>query len=298
VSAETPFPSVLLTGSGGFIGRVLAPLLAPLLTLDLADHLVDQGGCLALAGRKELDLCDRDAVLSLPPVKQIVHLAGASTTFAFDADPEGAWRTNFLSTLNLLEYARRHNIQHFVLASTYVYGPPQYLPVDEKHPIQPHHAYQRSKYLCEQLAEQYARDCGFKLSILRLFNVYGPGQDPRMLLPTLLAQLPTGQIHLRDASPRRDFVAVADVAEAFRLVLQTGAEGIFNLGSGHSLSVHELVSLVLRLYGHALPVSYSQSVRHHEVDDVVADTRRAQALLGWMPQISLESGLKELLCAS
>lgn len=285
MSADRPAPSVLLTGAGGFIGKVLAPLLA-------------ERGCLALSGRAQLDLCDREAVLALPPVKQIVHLAGASTTFAFDADPEGAWRTNFLGTLNLLAYARQHQIQQFVLASTYVYGPPQYLPVDEKHPIQPHHAYQRSKYLCEQLCEQYARDCGFQLSVLRLFNVYGPGQDARMLLPTLLAQLPTGQIHLRDAAPRRDFIAVADVAEAFRLVLETGAEGVFNLGAGTSLSVQDLVALVLRVYGQTLQVSYSQEVRHHEVDDVVADTRRAQALLGWQPQISLEQGLEALLCAS
>lgn len=278
-------PAVLLTGAGGFIGRVLAPLL-------------QDRGCLALSGRTQLDLCEREAVMALPPVKQIVHLAGASTTFAFDADPEGAWRSNLLSCLNLLEYARRNQIGHFILASTYVYGPPQYLPVDEKHPILPHHAYQRSKYLCEQLAEQYARDWGFRLSILRLFNVYGPGQDARMLLPTLLAQLPTGQILLRDAAPRRDFIHVRDVASAFCKVLETGAEGLFNLGSGQSLSVQELVALVLKLYGQALPVSYSQQVRRHEVDEVVADTRRAQALLAWQPRVSLEQGIKELLCVS
>jgi nucleoside-diphosphate-sugar epimerase len=281
--SEPMQPELLLTGANGFIGSVLAPLLG--------------SQTLALGGRAQVDLCQREAVLALPPVKTIVHLAGASTTFAFDAQPEEAWRTNFLSCLNLLEYARLNQVEHFILASTYVYGPPQYLPVDEKHPIYPHHAYQRSKYLCEQLCEQYVRDYGLKLSILRFFNVYGPGQDPRMLIPTILAQLPQGQIHLRDAAPRRDFIAVKDIASACVAVVQQQAQGIFNLGSGSSVSVAELVQAILRIFGKDLPVHYRQEIRRNEVDEVVADTAHAFQVLGWQPLISLDQGLQELICA-
>ena len=276
-------PELLLTGASGLIGRALQPALP-------------QAGLLALSGRAEVDFCQREAVLALPAVQTVIHLAAASSTFAFEADPEAAWRTNLLSTLHLLEYIRQRSVRRLVLASTYVYGPPQYVPVDEAHPVSPHHAYQRSKWICEQLCTQYARDYGFELLILRLFNVYGPGQDARMLIPTILDQLSGQAVSLQDPVPSRDFIHVRDVARAFARAAVVPAQGIFNIGSGQSVSVEALVSQILRISGRHLPVYFTRQARPHEVNQVVADITRARTELDWEPQIALEEGLRELLC--
>lgn len=285
---------VLLSGASGFIGRQLSLQLAQSQDFEL----------LALPGRAGLDLTDPACLPYLPPAQQIIHLAGIAGLEAFDADPRASWQANLLIMLHLLEHARISHCQRLVLASSYLYGQPQYLPVDELHPLAPHHAYQRSKYVCEQMAEQYAQDYGFELVILRIFNVYGPGQDKSMLIPSMLAQLEAPRLTLRDPDPRRDFVHVADVARAF--VLALGAElpaqiNYFNLGSGQSLSVAELLQTLFEQLppGQNRPeVCWTHQRRQAEVSDVVADISKARAQLGWTPTLKLEAGLRELLCVS
>lgn len=287
---------VLITGAGGFIGQALQTA--------LHQERKDRFEVLPIQGRSQgVDLSDKRCLAQLPACEAIVHLAGVTGLKAFDADPLGSWTSNLLSTLHILEHARRTQAQRLILTSSYVYGPPQYLPVDEAHPIAPHHAYQRSKYLSEQLAEQFARDGGAAVTVLRLFNVYGPGQSPGMLIPDLLAQINRPVIRLHDPRPRRDYIHVTDVTAAIRAALLAEPASIFslyNIGSGSSVSVAELLELVmakLAARGLAPEIAWSMTRRGAEVDEVRADIRKAGRELGWQPQISLAAGLEELLCA-
>lgn len=288
---------VLITGAGGFIGRHLQT--------SLRENGKGRFESLPLQGRSQgLDLSDRRCLEQLPACEAIVHLAGVTGLKAFDADPVGSWTSNLLSTLHILEHARRTQARRLVLTSSYVYGPPQYLPVDEAHPIAPHHAYQRSKYLSEQLAEQFARDGGAPVTVLRLFNVYGPGQSQGLLIPDLLAQVNQPRIRLGDPRPRRDYIHVNDVAAAIGAALtaeQASAVSLYNIGSGTSVSVAELVEIArakLAARGITPEIEWSMTRRGAEVDEVRADIRKAGHELGWQPRISLEAGLEKLLCAS
>jgi GDP-4-dehydro-6-deoxy-D-mannose reductase len=280
---------ILLTGASGFIGTHLYP------ALQQAGHEV-----VALAGRQAVNLCDATAVAALPPCEVIVHLAGAGNPTDFDRDPATSWEVNVAGTLHLLNYARACQAQHFILASTYVYGAPEHLPVSEEHPVRPPHAYPRSKYLCEQMLAQFVKDAGLRGTSLRVFNVYGPGQSAHMLIPTLLRQVFQAQMQLQNPVPRRDFVHVHDVVQAFVAACARSGEAYatYNIGSGSSLSVAELVDLLLRLAGTQPTVTYSQQVRSGEVNEVVADIAKAARELGWHPSVALEQGLQELLCAS
>lgn len=283
---------VLLTGANGFIGQ------AALEALSAAGHQVT-----ALRGRQELDLSDVRACEQIPEAEMCIHLAGRGNPIDFDRDRAASWRANLTATLNLFNALRERHYQRVILASTYVYGKPDYLPVDESHPVRPPHPYPRSKYLCEQLLEQFVNEGAFEGVSLRIFNVYGPGQSEHMLIPTIIQQLKAERMELRDAAPKRDFVHVSDVARACVMVAEAVlAEPyrVYNLGAGQSYSVAELVDWIQRLAGRSdQPVLYANAPRAGEVNDVRAEIKRVQIELGWSPRRDLESGLKELIaCAS
>jgi UDP-glucose 4-epimerase len=279
---------VLVAGSAGFIGRVVAT------------ELRSAGVAVVDAGRQNgVDLTSWDSVSALPPCGAIVHLAGRTYVPDSFADPLPFFHDNVVSTLHLLEHARR-NGSAFVLASAYVYGRPLYLPIDESHPVSAGSPYTASKIMAEDLCRAYHRDFRMPLVILRIFNVYGAGQRSRFLVPTIVNGLRDGTVRLGDAAPRRDFVHVDDVAGACLAALRlhdSDAEA-FNIASGRSVSVGELVDMLGRLSGCSAAVHYTGVERRGEIADVVADIGKAARLLGWAPRVDLETGLQRTLDAA
>ena len=279
---------ILVTGSDGFIGSALmARLLA---------H-----GYSAIGLGRDLDLSDWEQVQNAGAtlsVDTVIHLAARTFVPESYNDPRAFYRNNFLSTLNALELARCRQAR-FVLAGTPVYGTPQYLPVDELHPTSPANPYMAGKIIAEQLCAGYRRDFGLPVVVLRLFNVFGPGQRGDFLLPRILNGLAEGRICLRDPAPRRDFVYIDDVVDAFlsALSFRDSNVEIFNIGSGRSVSVADLAELVLRLSGRAASVEYDGQTRPREIADIVADIRKAGRVLGWAPRITLEDGIRRILAA-
>ena len=282
---------ILVTGSSGFVGKNLVEELkrqdADVLTL--TDH----------DGRR-IDIRDQQRVMriinKIRNIDIVYHLAAiTSVPFSFE-NPGETYEVNVLGTLNILELCRLCNAEKIVFASSYAYGQPQYMPIDEEHPLQPTNPYARSKILGEELCRAYNTDFGVKCIILRPFNIYGVGQRKEFLIPSIIAQLRYGKIELKDPEPKRDFIYISDIIDAYIKAGEfNGDFDVFNIGYGKSYSVEEIVDRIVCLYGKNVKVGYSGERRKHEVMDTVADIRKAKELMGWVPTVPLSEGLQRTM---
>ena len=282
---------ILVTGSSGFVGKNLVEELkredADVLTL--TDH----------DGRR-IDIRDQQRVMriinGIRDIDIVYHLAAiTSVPFSFE-NPRETYDVNVLGTLNILELCRSCNADKIVFASSYVYGQPQYLPIDEKHPLQPTNPYARSKVLGEELCRAYNTDFGVKCIILRPFNIYGVGQNKNFLIPSIIAQLRYGKIELKDPEPKRDFIYISDIIDAYIKAGEfNGDFDVFNIGYGKSYSVKEIVDKIIHLYGKDVKVKYSGERRKNEVMDTIANIKKAKEKLGWKPSVDIDNGLSNLL---
>lgn len=276
---------VLVTGSDGFIGRSLVNRLNEL-------------GCEV----QTFDVKDGDISAGLPDfgdIHHVFHLAALTYVPASWDNPEQFYRVNVMGTVQVLEFCRRKSCS-FTMPGTYMYGNPQYLPIDEKHPencnISPYH---HSKGTAESICRFYAEQ--FKLSgvILRLFNVFGPKQNSSFLIPMLIEKTlnSDAEIEVFDLAPKRDYVYLDDVISAFISSVQydkPGQLGVFNVGSGKSWSVKEIIDAIADEWGIHKPYHDKGSRRKNEVMDTVADTALIQRELKWQPENDLRSGLKKM----
>lgn len=280
---------VLLTGHSGFIGSHLCRELnnrgAEVLTLtDEKNNLVDVrdwSGVNAVGSR-------------MGKVDLVYHLAALMFVPASFDNPREMLEVNILGTLNILELCRLYGIEKIVFVSSYIYGPPQYLPVDEKHPLNPTNPYARSKLIGENLCRAFHEDYGLKCVILRPFNVYGEGQVGSFLLPSILEQAAGGKIELMDPEPKRDFLYITDMIEAFIRAGEYNAADydVFNIGRGSSCRVDEIARGILAVWGSTIDITYRHQRRRNEIMDVVADIKKAKLELGWVPKVGIKEGLR------
>jgi UDP-glucose 4-epimerase len=277
--------AILITGSSGFVGKALVDVFRES-TFEI----------IKAENSDNLDLCSSNAVNGLPPVDIIIHLAARSFVPDSFVDPYRFYHNNIVSTLNILEKAKRDKAR-VIFFSTYVYGRPSYLPIDENHPKNPLNPYTQSKVIGEELCEAYHRDFNVPVTIFRPFNIYGPGQSDSFIIPTIIKQLCNPIIHLNDARPKRDFIYIEDVVNAVRLSIEKGDDTfhIFNLGSGVSRSVEETVGLIRNISGSESEIIFSNSKRQGEILDTVADISKIREVLDWKPKYSLEQGLAKIL---
>ena len=119
----------------------------------------------------------------------MLHLAAKTFVPNSFKNPEIIYRENYLSMINILEYCRLNSIKKLIFLSSYVYGKPDYLPIDEKHKTHIENPYGRSKLHCESLCNSYAQDYGLDIIVLRPFNIFGNGQNKEFLFPTIINQL-------------------------------------------------------------------------------------------------------------
>lgn len=277
----------LVTGGGGFLG------------FPLRQKLEESGsGILSLDRRSGMDITDWDQLSQIERCDVVYHLAAVTGVDAALARPREAYTTNVLGTMHLLEYCRIQKARRLVFASTYVYGQPRYLPVDESHPINPGNLYAQSKVIGESLCRQYYEDFGVSVVILRIFNPYGPGQQGNFLIPTILNQLKHhGKVLLRDPAPRRDFIFVQDVIDAFiKAGHYTGSEyAVFNVASGKSYSVAEVVERIRCIHGRPFEVVYTGPSRSLEIPDCVGGVEHSRLALGWQAETNIDSGLRQTL---
>ena len=278
---------ILVTGSSGFIGRNLVA--------ELKRHNVEVITLTDPEGHR-IDVRDWQKIQEITDIDIVYHLAAKMyVPFSFE-NPRETYEVNALGILNILELCRLANVEKIIFASSYVYGQPQYLPIDEKHPLHSTNPYAKSKILGEELCRAYNTDFGVKCIILRPFNIYGPGQDKNFLISSIIAQFRTGKIELKDPEPKRDFVYISDILDAY---IKAGEFNenfeVFNIGYGKSYSVKEIVDKIVHLYGKEVKVTYKYERRKNEIMDTVADIRKAKKLLGWKPKTSLAKGIEKCL---
>ena len=278
---------ILVTGSSGFVGR------------NLVEELKRYGANVTTLTDSEghrIDVKDWQKIKEIDDIDMVYHLAAVTyVPFSFE-NPREVYEVNVLGTLNILELCRLRDIEKIVFLSSYVYGHPRYLPIDEEHPLQPTNPYARSKILGEELCRAYNIDFGINCIILRPFNIYGVGQSRDFLIPSIIAQLRYGKIELKDSAPNRDYIYILDLIDAcIKAEKFDGDFEIFNIGYGKSHSVKEITEKIVQLYGKDVKINYKNERRKNEMMDTVADIRKAKEKLGWEPSVNIDAGLKSML---
>ena len=236
-------------------------------------------------------MCIRDS----PKASHVIHLAGRHFVPDSWAEPLEFLRVNLLGTQNIIDHCLKHGSK-LIFSSAYLYGVPQYNPITEDHPVTSNNPYALSKYFGEQLIEFFCNYKGLNATTLRLFNVYGDGQNIEYLIPSILNQVAAGtDIKVNNLLPSRDYVYIEDVVAAIILAMEPSEEyKVFNIGSGSSYSVEELIGLIKKVTESDAEVISREQYRENEVMDVVADTSSAREILGWVPKYTLEQGLRDI----
>jgi nucleoside-diphosphate-sugar epimerase len=277
---------ILVTGTDGLIGAKLAH------ALGAAGHDV-----VALY-RGDGDVADATTWRRLPAAAHVFHLAGRSYVPDSWVDPAGFVATNVGGTAQALDYCRA-NGAHLVLASTALFGTPKQLPVREDDAIEPNNPYALSKFLAERACAFYAASFNVAVTVVRMVNIFGPGQRSEFLIASILDQIRTGAaIRVKTLTPRRDFLFVDDaVAGLISAMVNPAGYRVVNLGSGVAHSVAEVADTIQAAAGTNLPVLSDEEARANEIPEVRADITRARKLLGWAPRLTFAQGIARLVAA-
>ena len=246
--------------------------------------------------KKSLDVTNLQTLLSInKQVQAIIHLAAKTSIINSFHNPYLTYYTNFVGTFNLLEFARLKNVKKFINVSTYVYGHPQYNPVDENHPIDPHSPYNKSKLLADQLCRFYSRDFNIDVVTLRPFYIYGPGISSDSFIPSIIRQIKqTGEVTLNDRGITRDFLFVDDFIYLLTMILNEFPRGynIFNVGSGTYHTLEEVTHIVAELLGKEFNVQYNKTHTFTDVSTMQADITKVSNAFKWKPMVNMKEGLR------
>jgi len=302
---------VLITGATGFAGGHLAEFCA-----SRGDAVVGLGRRKPrpeqrdhLAEYLSADLTDpietRRAIEAAHP-EQVFHLAGAASAEASWDDLLGTFEANLFATLNLLEAVRQCDTAPPVLVacSAQEYGKPESLPITEDHPLRPLSPYGVAKAAGDQLAGLYAEAHGVRVVRTRAFNHAGPGQGAGYVVSDFARQIAEAEIFGTEGkaivttgniATRRDFTDVRDVVRAYARLLEERVTGAFNVCSGHSVSVADLLSgLAESTPLEVEPRTDSALVRGDEVVDLRGSHEKLTIATGWRPEIPLDRTLADV----
>ncbi|MBI3011638.1 MAG: SDR family oxidoreductase [Candidatus Omnitrophica bacterium] len=300
-----PQQVAVVTGGAGFIGSHMVDLLLDRgfdvraidnLACGRRENLAHQNGHPrpVFEARDVRDLRPGDPLLE--GADYVFHFAGIGDIVPSIERPTEYLSSNVMGTVCALEAARWAKVKKFIYAaSSSCYGLATELPTTEQAPISPQYPYALSKYLGEQAVMHWGKVYQLPVISLRIFNAYGPRSRTTgaygAVFGVFLAQKLAGKPFtvVGDGTQRRDFVFVTDLAKAFLLAAESDCtQDIFNVGAGQPQSVNRLVEL---LGGEVVHVPK----RPGEPDCTWADTTRIRTMLGWVPTVSFEAGVKTML---
>lgn len=306
---------VLITGADGFIGSHLTEVLLEsgynVKAFVLYNSYNSWGWLDTLPKEKRLqievfsgDIRDPNGVCeAMKGVEGVFHLAALiAIPFSYHS-PDSYVDTNIKGTLNILQAARRYDLERVIVTSTSeVYGTAKYVPIDERHPFQGQSPYSATKIGADRLAESFFRSFNLPVTIVRPFNTYGPRQSARAVIPTIITQLLAGneEIKLGSLTPTRDFNYVMDTVSGFIKIAQSqntiGEE--INIATQKEISIGKLAEeLVRQIAPNARIVCDENRLRPEksEVNRLLGCNEKIKRLTGWKPKYTLEQGLAETI---
>jgi UDP-glucose 4-epimerase len=233
-------------------------------------------------------------------IDAVFHIVSTTLPKSSNDDPIFDLESNVVATLRMLEFARDARVRKIIFISSggTVYGTPASLPIPETHPTEPRVAYGIAKLAIEKYLALFQRLHGMDYTVLRVANPYGKRQRVETAQGAVAAfidrVLRDQPIEIwGDGTITRDYVHVADVARAFLHALDyDGDVHIFNVASGRGRTLNELVALLEDVMGRRIAVRYMPG-RPFDVPSNVLAIDRARDVLGWMPQVDFEAGLRE-----
>lgn len=303
---------ILICGGAGYVGSHMARLLERNSHSTVCYDNLSTGHRAAVRSSQfvEADLSDQETLESTfgqhGPFDAVMHFAARSLVTESVSNPAAYYENNVIGTLRLLEAMRRTGHHRIVFSSTAaVYGIPQQLPIDERHPCSPISPYGATKLMIEQALRHYGSAYGLRSASLRYFNAAGAAPDGTLgenhepethLIPRILRSILDGREPLQvfgdsygtaDGSCVRDYVHVDDICRAHLSAVafleEHAGPHVFNLGNGEGFSVFEIIAAAERVTGQ--PIRYEVAApRSGDPPVLIADATKASRLLGWQPR--------------
>lgn len=304
---------VLVTGAGGFIGSHLVETLLEM-DVDVVAFVRynsrNDWGALEFLSKEQLssvtveagDLRDAEAVRRAMNDVDIVFHLGALIGIPYSyVNPREVVDVNIMGTLNILQAGAELRPEKIIHTSTSeIFGTAQYVPIDEKHPINPQSPYAASKVGADFLALSFYRSFDLPVAVLRPFNTYGPRQSARAVIPTIITQaLTTNVVKLGNLTSTRDLTFVKDTAKGFIKLAESNVVGqTINIGSNIEISIGDLAKKIIKLTGKDVKIISEEKRKRppkSEVERLRIDNSNAKKTIGWEPTTSLESGTKKTI---
>ena len=233
----------------------------------------------------------------------IFHLAALIAIPYSYVAPDSYVDTNIKGTLNICQAAKDNgNIRVIHTSTSEVYGTAQYVPIDEKHPLQPQSPYSASKIAADAMAMSFYNSFDLPVTIARPFNTYGPRQSARAVIPTIITQIANGvkEIKLGDLTPTRDFSYVEDTCKGLIAIAEEDATTgeIINIGSNFEISIADTLNIIKELMQSDVNfIADEQRIRPEksEVFRLWCDNTKLNKLTGFSPQFNIKQGLQKTI---
>ena len=271
---------ILVTGSSGFIGKKIIERLDKLKVIKDSNN------------SEHINLQNREQVMKLDSADTVIHLAGKTPQKKLKWSEY--FDNNVIGTLNILEYCIQKKVKKIIYVSSYIYGNPKYFPINEDHPIDPHNAYTRSKYLAEQLCEFYAKNSDLNVIILRPFNIFGKTLPNGFLISNLLKSIESNEkVTIVNKYSKRDFLHIDDFVDVILKIKDYDFKfEVFNVGSGKSYSFNEVIKEIEKISLKKLNLQYKQNEEDF-IKEIRADISKLSNKIKWNPKISFNEGLQK-----
>ena len=300
---------ILITGATGFVGSHLTELCVAkgfeVVAFDRYNPNYNLGWLEKSKYRNDInfafgDIRDYDSVLkTMKGCKIVFHLAALIGIPYSYLSPQAYLKTNVEGTLNILESSKHLDIEQTIITSTSeVYGSAKYVPIDEKHPISAQSPYSASKISADQLTLSYYNSFQLPIKIIRPFNIYGPRQSSRAVIPSIIIQALNNkkEIKLGNVEPSRDFTYVTDTCNAFLdiLKIKNFFGNTLNVGSNNEYTINDIAKKILeKLNSKANIKKEPQRTRspNSEVVRLVCDNSKILKNTQWKPKVKIEKGL-------
>lgn len=304
---------VLITGADGFIGSHLTELLVEknfhVKALSQYNSFNDWGWLEDVDCKNNIEIVSGD-IRDLnfcrhitKDIEIVFHLAALIAIPFSYVSPQSYLDTNIKGTLNICQASKDNKVSRVIHTSTSeVYGTAKYVPIDEKHPLQPQSPYSATKIAADSIAMSFYNAFDTDITIARPFNTFGPRQSARAVIPSIIVQAATGidQILLGDTSPTRDFNYVEDTCRGFLKIAESNETSgkTLNIGSGKEISIEETFNEIKKIMNAKIKIKKDKirlRPKKSEVYRLLADYSELKNITNYEPKISFTDGLKKTI---